>query len=85
MHMTPEEVSALEKLERMIESHPLLNLSEDEVAAIRRVIAREKAYMALGVLAGNVRGVLTWLGVIVGAWISVKAGFLEWLAKELGR
>ena len=81
------EATALQKLEELLEKHlgePIVIFTKEEAEALRRVAARERAWMALGTLAGSLRTILTYLGFFLGAWVAFKAGVLAWLAENLG-
>lgn len=74
--------SAIDKLEHMIAiKNDFFN--DEEVMALKRVAARERAWMAVGLLAGGLRTILTYVGFFIGAWMAFKAGFLDWLAGAL--
>lgn len=70
--------SALDKLEELL-SRQRDFFNDDEIAALKRVAARERAWMAIGMLAGGMRTVLTYIGFFIGAWMAFKAGLIDWL------
>jgi hypothetical protein len=75
----------LNKLEGIVletvQEHQLF--SKDEVELLKRVIARERGWAAIGSLAGTLKTVLTWFGFMIGTWMAFKTGFLEWIANGL--
>lgn len=73
------EVAALEKLIKEVQGR----FSDDEVEALKRVAARERAWIAVGFLAGSVKMVLTYIGFFLAAWAALKAGILDWLRGAL--
>lgn len=73
------EIEALERMIRELEGR----FSPEEIMALKRVAARERAWIAVGFLAGSFRTILTYVGVFIGAWAAFKAGLLEWLRGAL--
>ena len=82
------EQKVIDKLEQMVrdamDNHSLL-FTKEEAEALKSVAARERAWHSIGLLAGMFKSILTYLGFFIAAWVSIKAGLLEWLARELGR
>ena len=62
-----------------------ITFTKEEAEALKRVAARERAWMAIGHLAGFIKGVMTYIGFFLAAWIAIKAEILQWIARELGR
>jgi uncharacterized membrane protein len=85
----PEVDSAvLEKLDQLVREafdEQSATFTKEEAEALKRVAARERAWMAVGHLAGFIKGVMTYIGFFLAAWIAVKAEILQWIARELGR
>lgn len=80
-------ISKLEQLvQEALSNHPAtFTFTREEAEALKRVAARERAWMAIGHLAGFVKGVMTYIGFFLAAWIAIKAEILQWIARELGR
>lgn len=82
------EQSVVEKLEQLVKdafaNHSTL-FTKEEAEALKNVAARERAWQSIGMLAGIVKSILTYLGFFIAAWVAFKAGLLQWLAGELGR
>lgn len=81
----------LRKLEKLLEddqhNEKILVVTVDEQELFRGILKRERGRRALGDLltniGGSIQGVITWLTIIASAYIAVKAGFLEWLQRNL--
>lgn len=57
----------------------------DEVAALKRVAAREMAYLAIGKLGSSLKVVLTYVGFFIGIYLATKAGVVEWVKNIAGQ
>lgn len=82
------DAAVLDKLEKLVRGaldESSTTFTPEEAEALRRVAARERAWMAVGHLAGFVKGVMTYIGFFLAAWIAIKAEILQWIARELGR
>jgi uncharacterized membrane protein len=80
--------SVLNKLEELVRNaldESSATFTREEAEALKRVAARERAWMAVGHLAGFMKGVMTYIGFFLAAWIAIKAEILQWIARELGR
>lgn len=53
--------------------------TDEEIQALKRVAARERAWIAIGIVAGGLRTFLTYMGFFIGAWMAFKAGLADWL------
>ena len=76
----------LEKIERLLseeEPERLVFFSKDEEKALKAIIQRERAWQAIGMLAGSARSIMTWIGIAIATWAAMKAGLLEWLKSNL--
>lgn len=73
---------AIRKLERMLQTEsgePIVVFTKEEADALRRVAAREIAWMHIGRIAQSWKTILTYIGYFIGAYIAFKAGILEWI------
>lgn len=69
------EKAALKKLEEL----GAKLFTEEEYIAVKRIIARERAWMSVGFLAGQLKNVMTVLGFIIGSFILIKGQVIQWL------
>jgi hypothetical protein len=83
MTMTEAERDALEKLTKLDEAGEFPSFTPEERKALKSLAKAMRGLEAIGWLAGSLKTFLIWLGIIVGAWVSWKAGFLEWLRANL--
>lgn len=84
--VSQEEIEAIEKLERFVSSgdaHVLTIFTKEEIDALRRVAAREKAWQALGTLASSAKTILTYIGFFIVAWAAFKSEATAWLSNLL--
>jgi uncharacterized membrane protein len=82
---TPEK-EFLDKLERVVDdvlAQRVIHFTPEEARLLKRVAARERAWTAIGALAGSLKTILTWMGFMIGAWIFFKAGVLQWISENL--
>jgi len=81
----------LDRLEEMLKRYgdgdaPLQEaFSEDEVAALKRVAARERAYEAIGEIGKSLKTILTYIGFFIGVYIAIKTGAIEWIRSVVSR
>lgn len=77
--------SAIEKLENFLrqqeEGHHTVvpEFNQDEIAVLKRVVLAVKGLDALGSFAGLVKSTLIWLGLIIGTFIAIKNGAVEFV------
>jgi len=75
----------LQDVQRQEDGRKLIYLNEEEERALNKMIARERAWQALGMLGGSIKGMALWIGIVLATWAAVKAGILDWLALNLPR
>lgn len=86
-HLT--NAQALNKLEQFLErqeqgyKNVVPEFDQEEIAALRKVILLVKGLEALGSFAGFVKSTVIWLGVIIGAFIAVKNGAVEFIVQSV--
>ena len=83
MTMTEAERDALEKLTKMDVAGDFPSFTEDERKALKTLAKAMRGIEAIGWLAGSLKTFLIWFGIIFGAWVSWKAGFLGWIRGNL--
>jgi len=77
--------SAIEKFEHFLKQqeeghHTVMpEFNQDEIAVLKRVVLAVKGLDALGSFAGVVKTTLIWLGVILGTFIAIKNGAVEFV------
>lgn len=79
-HMTPEERSALAKLQRWVEhrnADEVPPLTDDEIKVVRFWIRVFQGLSALGYAGAVLKNAVLWLGVIIGAYWAVKNWVIE--------
>lgn len=88
MAMSEQEKAFLEKLEEVVDQalhqKGVINFTPEEAELLKRVAARERAWASIGALAGSVKAILTWFGVMIGMYMAARAGLLSWLTTALG-
>lgn len=75
-------VEAIRKLEKLLQDkngEPIVVFTKEEAEALRKVAAREIAWMHVGRIANSWKTILTYIGYFIGAYVAVKAGVLEWI------
>lgn len=72
-------------VQRQEDGRKLIYLNEEEERALNKMIARERAWQALGLLGGSIKAIALWIGIVLATWAALKAGILEWLAMNLPR
>ena len=83
MTLTNAERNVLEKLCHLDEKGDLPQFTHDEMAAVKKIAKVMRGLEAIGWLAGSMRRFLTYAGIILVSWISIKTGFLEWIKGNL--
>ena len=71
--------AALEKLNKMLESHELAAFTNDEAQALREIAVLWGHIKSVVVLGGYLGNGLKWLVMIVAIWIGFKSGVLDWI------
>lgn len=82
-----DETAFIDKLEKVVEdalAKRVIEFTPEEIELLKRVAARERAWASIGALAGSIKTILTWFGVMIGLWAAAKAGFIDWIAGALG-
>jgi len=69
----------LAKLEEMLNRQHQHNFDDEEVEVLNRVIHLMRGFDALGSFAGFIQRTITWVGIVVGAFIAVKTGVAEYI------
>lgn len=81
---TPEQ-SATQKLEAFLDDiqkpgkTKLPEFTEEEITTLKRVITLVNGLEALGSFAGFIKATIIWIAVLVGAFIAVKNGAIEFI------
>lgn len=73
--LSEAERAALKKLEEI----GAKIFTEEEFVAVKRIIARERAWMSVGFLANQFKNIMTLLGFIIGTIILIKSQLIQWL------
>lgn len=70
----------LEKLERIIDDNNRLRGFDDEERKIlRKLIAGFRGLESLGSIAGIVKNILMWLGFMIGTFIAIRSGVIDFI------
>ena len=74
-----DEISALSKLERMLNNNEVVIFTPSEALALQKVAKVFLALETLGGIGGVIKHILVWLGIIIGAWLAFRNGVATWL------
>lgn len=76
------EKEALEKLFQYIQKHeksPDNDFTKDELKALKRVAQREIGKVYLTGMLNSTKGILVYIGFIIGLYLSIKSGLDEYI------
>ena len=84
MSLNSDTKATLDKFEQFLDDQgtgkkKLTDFTEDDVTVLKRVIKIVKGLEAFGSLADFVKSTIIWFGVIVGAFIAMKNGLIEFI------
>lgn len=74
----------LKKIEEVLgeaTGEAIVIFTPEEAKALKKVAARERAWMGVGFLLNQYKTFLVYLGLIMGAYSAVKTGFAEGITK----
>lgn len=74
-----KETATLEKIEQFLSSQRRSEFTEEDTEALHRIIKLIQGFEALGSLAGFIKSVLIWIGVVVSSYIMFKTGAIEFI------
>lgn len=74
-----EDARLLEKLKSVVEENGSISFTASEVKIVKKMIKIFIAFEALGELGNLLKTVLLWIGAIIGSWLAIKTGMVNWL------
>ena len=80
--LSVEEV--LKKIEKTIQEatgETIVIFTPEEAKALKRVAARERAWMGVGFLLEQYKRIMMYIGIVMGAYAAVKSGVTDGLVK----
>lgn len=84
---SPEEFRLLEKilseLEKIKDEQVQVSFTKEEIEALKRLAAREMAWVGVGMIASSYKQIFTYLGFFIMTWLTVKGYLSEWIIELL--
>ncbi len=76
-----KELQTLEKVESLVQRHP--QFDDEELEALKKVIKLVRGLELLGSFAAFIKTTIIWLGIVIGAFIAVKNGAIEFILEVI--
>lgn len=77
-------LEALEKFEQDEHGGEVVIFTEAQAQALIEVAKWWMALRGVSMVGGAIGSTIKWFAIIIGAWIAIKAGFLDWIANNIG-
>ncbi len=78
-------IEAVDKFMAMLEGGEVVSFSKDEADALKDVARAWLAMQALGWVGMGASRFFKWVGILIIAWLSFKAGLIDWIQEVSGK